>query len=166
MHRQTDRPAKALVPVIAPACLGTGLGRQFVGCSDLALNVSFRRAAPVRTALAVEFIRSRARGAFGLDIVAAPRGAGNARRDVLGGCPMTITVGGRKPLRRLCLTCFIASWIKVRIAGRRKDAVSFTLYGVSGRLGQSVPWIGNAMRSPVSPGHACRLRAVCFESPQ
>lgn len=70
MHRQTGQDLRFGRSL---AGLRTGLGRHFVGRGDLALTVSFGRAASVRTALLVEFTLSRARGEVGLPIVAAPK---------------------------------------------------------------------------------------------
>jgi heavy metal translocating P-type ATPase len=69
-HVQTDR-LKTLLLGIALAGLLAGLGLHFSGRADLAHTVWFTGVVPVLAALAIEIIRSLARGEVGLDIVAA-----------------------------------------------------------------------------------------------
>lgn len=69
-HARTDR-LKTLLLGAALTGLMAGLGLHFSGRPELAQTVWFAGVVPVLAALAVEILRSLARGEMGLDIVAA-----------------------------------------------------------------------------------------------
>lgn len=71
MQRQPGDRLKIVLPVLAAACLVTGLGLMLAGLDDTARIVWFAGVAPVLATLLVEIVRSLRRGEVGLDIVAA-----------------------------------------------------------------------------------------------